>query len=213
MTRIVLWSVSTKPQSNSSPKRACRFHERNGTANMFMMFAPLEGWRHVKVTDRHTAVDYAHTLKDLSDSHFPDARKIILVQDNLNTHKPASLYELPPKQGGSSNGSNGITLQSMAVGSTCEKVGAWKGTGCGLLAACGRECCSRFPLRPSGLIGLSPQLLLAYRTHAGEALWRREANQLDELAEVLGDRRERAFVARAGHAAQPEAAEVEMAFK
>jgi hypothetical protein len=38
-------------------------------------------------------VDYAHTLKDLSDSHFPDARKIILVQDNLNTHKPASLYE------------------------------------------------------------------------------------------------------------------------
>jgi hypothetical protein len=60
---------------------------------MFMMFAPLEGWRHVKVTDRHTAVDYAHTLKDLSDSHFPDARKIILVQDNLNTPKPASLYE------------------------------------------------------------------------------------------------------------------------
>ena len=69
-----------------------------------MIFAPLEGWRHVKVTDRHTAVDYAHTLKDLSDSHFPDARKIILVQDNsppaggvrsapLNPHKPASLYE------------------------------------------------------------------------------------------------------------------------
>jgi hypothetical protein len=76
-----------------------------------LSFAPLEGWRHVKVTDRHTAVDYAHTLKDLSDSHF------ILVQDNLNTHKPVSLYELPPKQGGSSNGSNGITLQSMAVGS------------------------------------------------------------------------------------------------
>jgi hypothetical protein len=59
---------------------------------MFMMFAPLEGGRHVKVTDRHTVVDYAHTLKDLPDSHFPDARKIILVQDNLNTHKPASLY-------------------------------------------------------------------------------------------------------------------------
>src|SRR3979411_1295562 len=52
------------------PGRPARFdyeYERNGTANLFMMFAPLEGWRHVKVTDRHTAVDYAHVLKDLSD--------------------------------------------------------------------------------------------------------------------------------------------------
>ena len=69
---------------------------RNGTANLFMMFAPLEGWRHVKVTDRHTAADYAQVLKDLSDTHFPDAAKIVLVQDNLNTHKPASLYEAFP---------------------------------------------------------------------------------------------------------------------
>ena len=61
-----------------------------------MVFAPLEGWRHVKVTDRHTAIDYAHTLRDLSDVHFPDAAKIVLVQDNLNTHKPASLYETFP---------------------------------------------------------------------------------------------------------------------
>ena len=71
-------------------------YERNGTANLFMMFAPLEGWRHVEVTDRHTAVDYAHVLKDLSDTHFPKAKKILLVQDNLNTHKPASLYEAFP---------------------------------------------------------------------------------------------------------------------
>ena len=61
-----------------------------------MMFAPLEGWRHVKVTERHTAVDYAQVLKELSDTYFPDASKIILVQDNLNTHKPASLYEAFP---------------------------------------------------------------------------------------------------------------------
>ena len=53
-----------------------------------MMFAPLEGFRHVKVTDRHTALDYAQVLKELSDTHFPDAKKICLVQDNLNTHKP-----------------------------------------------------------------------------------------------------------------------------
>jgi hypothetical protein len=48
-----------------------------------MMFAPLEGWRHVKVTDRHTAVDYAYVVKELSDVHLPDAKKIVLVQDNL----------------------------------------------------------------------------------------------------------------------------------
>ncbi len=61
-----------------------------------MMFAPLEGWRHVKVTDRHAAVDYAHVLKDLSDTHFPGAAKIVLVQDNLSTHTPASLYAAFP---------------------------------------------------------------------------------------------------------------------
>ena len=74
-------------------------YRRNGTANLFMMFAPLEGWRHVKVTDRHTAVDYAQVLKELSDTHFPGSAKIVLVQDNLNTHKPASLYEaFPPAE-------------------------------------------------------------------------------------------------------------------
>src|SRR5205823_10841437 len=79
--------------------RKARFdyeYERNGVANLFMMLAPLEGWRHVKVTDRHTAIDYAHALRDLSDVHFPGAAKIVLVQDNLNTHKPASLYEAFP---------------------------------------------------------------------------------------------------------------------
>jgi uncharacterized small protein (DUF1192 family) len=74
-------------------------YERKGTANLFMMFAPLEGWRHVEVTDRHTAVDYAQILRDLSDRHFSNVKKIVLVQDNLNTHKPASLYEaFPPEE-------------------------------------------------------------------------------------------------------------------
>ena len=81
------------------PGRPARFdyeYERNGTANLFMMFAPLEGWRHVKVTDRHTAVDYAHVLKELADVRFADARTIVLVQDNLNIHCKASLYEAFP---------------------------------------------------------------------------------------------------------------------
>ena len=79
--------------------RPARFdyeYERNGTANLFMMFAPLEGWRHVKVTDRHTAVDYARVLKDLADIHFAHAKTIVLVQDNLSIHSKASLYEAFP---------------------------------------------------------------------------------------------------------------------
>src|SRR5258707_3421076 len=78
------------------PARCDYEYERNGTANLFMMFAPLEGWRRVKVTDRHTAVDYAHVLKDLADVHFANARTIVLVQDNLNIHSKASLYEAFP---------------------------------------------------------------------------------------------------------------------
>ena len=84
------------PMKSGRPARYDYEYERNGTANLFMMFAPLEGWRHVKVTDRHTSVDYAQVLKELSDTRFPDAEKIILVQDNLNTHTPASLYEAFP---------------------------------------------------------------------------------------------------------------------
>jgi hypothetical protein len=86
------------PPELGYPQRYDYEYERNGTANLFMMFAPLEGWRHVKVTDRHTALDYAQVLKELSDTHFPKASKILLVQDNLNTHKPASLYEAFPAE-------------------------------------------------------------------------------------------------------------------
>ena len=84
------------PAKPGQPARHDYEYARNGTANVFMLFAPLEGWRHVEVTDRHTALDYAEILRDLSDKHFPDAAKIVLVQDNLNTHKPASLYEAFP---------------------------------------------------------------------------------------------------------------------
>jgi hypothetical protein len=59
-----------------------------------MVFAPLEGWRHVKVADRPTAVDYARVLKDLADLHFANAKTIVLVQDNLNIHSKTSLYEI-----------------------------------------------------------------------------------------------------------------------
>ncbi len=84
------------------PGRAARVdyeYERNGTANVFMLFAPLEGWRHIKVTDGHTAIDYAHVLKELADVHFPRATTIVLIQDNLNIHSNASLYDaFPPAE-------------------------------------------------------------------------------------------------------------------
>src|SRR6266581_8293521 len=89
----------TRAPIPAAPGRKVRHdyeYERDGVANLFMMFAPLEGWRHVKVTDRHTAVDYAHALKDLADTHFANARTIVLVQDNLNIHSKASLYEAFP---------------------------------------------------------------------------------------------------------------------
>jgi hypothetical protein len=85
--------IAMKP---GRPARVDCEYERNGTANLFMMFAPIEGWRHVKVTDRRTAVDYAQVLKDLADVHFAKAETIVLVQDNLNTHAAASLYQAFP---------------------------------------------------------------------------------------------------------------------
>lgn len=91
--------VETRVSIPAKPGRPARYdyeYKRNGVANLFMIFAPLEGWRHVKVTDHHTAVDYAQVLKELSDTHFPSAVKIVLVQDNLNTHTPASLYAAFP---------------------------------------------------------------------------------------------------------------------
>jgi DDE superfamily endonuclease len=67
-------------------------YRREGTCNLFMFFEPLQGWRHIKVTDRRTAQDFAHCMKDLVDTHFPRVRLISVVLDNLNTHTPAALY-------------------------------------------------------------------------------------------------------------------------
>jgi hypothetical protein len=105
--------AETRTPPPLQPGRPARFdheYKRNGTANAFMLFAPLEGQRHVKITDRRTAKDYAQVLKELSDVHLPNADKIVLVQDNLNTHAPASLYEALdlPRPAVSSNASSGV---------------------------------------------------------------------------------------------------------
>ena len=113
--------IAAKP---GRPARIDYEYERNGTANIFMLFAPLEGWRQVEVTDRHTAVDYAHLLKEYPTCGFPNAPKIALVQNNLSTRKPASLYQafLPPRRAASPSGSSGITRPNTAVGSTWRRL-------------------------------------------------------------------------------------------
>jgi hypothetical protein len=92
--------------------------ERNGTANIFMLFAPLEGWRHVEVTDRHAAVDYAHLLKDVSDRWFPTPRRsrwFRIISAHTSSRHFMRLSR-PPRHAASSNGSNGITPRSTAAG-------------------------------------------------------------------------------------------------
>jgi transposase len=86
----------TRPTIPAKPGRNQRMdyeYERNGTANLFMRFEPLAGRRRVKVTDQRTKVDFAHAIRDMVDQDYPEAEAIVLVMDNLNTHKPASLYE------------------------------------------------------------------------------------------------------------------------
>jgi hypothetical protein len=75
------------------PERIDYEYERNGTANLFMVCEPMVGWRRVEVTQQRTALDYAHLLKAIVDTDYPQADKLIVIQDNLNTHSPASLYK------------------------------------------------------------------------------------------------------------------------
>jgi DDE superfamily endonuclease len=81
------------PMGPGQPRRYDDEYRREGTCNLFMFFQPVQGWRHVQVTDRRTAQDFAHCMKDLVDRHFPEATLISVVLDNLNTHTPAALYE------------------------------------------------------------------------------------------------------------------------
>ena len=80
------------PPQPGQPRRYDYEYKRNGTANVFMVFEPLLGWRWVKVTERRTAKDLAEVLRELVEIH-EQARKLVLVTDNLNTHGPGCLYE------------------------------------------------------------------------------------------------------------------------
>jgi DDE superfamily endonuclease len=97
--QLVGETVRPLPPEPGQPERFDYEYVRNGTANLFMISEPLLGWRAVQVTDRRTAQDFAEVLRWLVEDVHAEAEKIVLVTDNLNTHKLASLYEaFPPEQ-------------------------------------------------------------------------------------------------------------------
>jgi len=88
-----------QPMAPGVPAQEDYEYVRQGVVNLFMVCEPLRGRREVMVSDRRTRIDWAQCIQELVDVHYPDAEKIVLVQDNLNTHTPASLYEaFPPAE-------------------------------------------------------------------------------------------------------------------
>jgi hypothetical protein len=88
--------AEVNPPLPVAPGRAARLdyeYERRGVCNLFLVTEPLRGWRDVMASARRTRIDWAHCVKALLEVHYPDAEQVVLVQDNLNTHTPASLYE------------------------------------------------------------------------------------------------------------------------
>lgn len=88
--------IETRKAIEAEPGQPVRYdyeYERHGVSDLFMICDPVQGWRHVKVTDRRTKVDWAHCIEAILTVHFPKAAKVTIVQDNLNTHRPASLDE------------------------------------------------------------------------------------------------------------------------
>ena len=91
--QLVGEAVQPIPAQPGQPERFDYEYVRNGTANLFMISEPLVGLRHVMVTERRTAKDFAEVVRWLAEDVYPEAERVVLVMDNLNTHKLASLYE------------------------------------------------------------------------------------------------------------------------
>ena len=94
--------AETRPPLPAVPGRPARHdpeHVRDGVVNFFLVCEPLRGWRQVRVSEQRTRLDWAACAKELVDVHYPDAERVVLVLDQLNTHSPASLYEaFPPAE-------------------------------------------------------------------------------------------------------------------
>lgn len=84
------------PPEPGQPERYDYEYKRNGSVNLFAIFEPHKGWRHIEVTQQRTKKDFAIQMKNLVDVHYSQAESIHLVVDNLNTHNPSALYEVFP---------------------------------------------------------------------------------------------------------------------
>lgn len=91
--QLVAETRTPVPAVPGQPARIDYEYERHGTVNLFLTCEPLAGHRHVTVTERRTAVDFAKEVRELLETRYPHAEKVVLVMDNLNTHKPAALYQ------------------------------------------------------------------------------------------------------------------------
>ena len=90
--QLIEQTTDPMPMEPGKPKREDYHYKRNGVVNLFIAFEPLTGQRIVEISDRRTKVDYAHFLNKVA-QHYPNAVKIRLVQDNLNTHNPSAFYQ------------------------------------------------------------------------------------------------------------------------
>jgi hypothetical protein len=124
------------PAGPGHPRRIDYEYERNGTANIFMFVEPLAGFRQTQVTERRTRVDWAMALRDLVDGRYADAKVIVLIMDNLNTHTLGSLYEaFPPAEARR-------LAQRLEIHYT-PKHGSWLNMAENELSALSRQCLSR----------------------------------------------------------------------
>ena len=97
--QVLAETREARPVAPGRPARHDPEYERQGVVNLFLVTDPLRGWRQVRVSERRTRLDWAGCVQELVDVHYPDAERIVLVLDQLNTHSPASLYEaFPPDE-------------------------------------------------------------------------------------------------------------------
>ena len=124
------------PARPGVPERYDAEYSRNGVASLFMAYAPLEGERHVWVKERRTRKDWADVVRELVDVRYKDAERIVLVQDQLNTHSPASLYAaFPPEEARR-------LAQKLEIHLT-PKHGSWLNMAETELSVLGRQCLDR----------------------------------------------------------------------
>ncbi len=93
LVQLIAETRQPLPPQPGQPERFDYEYQRQGTRNLFVFFQPLAGRRHVLITDQRTKLDYAQAMRYLVDELFPEAEVVVVVQDNLNTHTPAALYE------------------------------------------------------------------------------------------------------------------------